>query len=1076
MKPRPVALVAAAGALSYAGAIALAVSSDHAGTGVGVATVAAGLSFTTSGVVALARRPENPTGWLMLAAGFLWAVSSLSLTDSSSLATLGLVFEQLAFAPLAHLLLAYPTGVLERRLHRRIVAAVWAAVLVGPLAISLVTPRPAGCDDCPESAFLVWDDHAASVAVQVAYTLAAIALALAVAVQLARRYRAATPPRRRTLRPIYVLFLVALVLLIAGNATGPVSHPSRTGLGVAAIVAIALVPVAFLAGLLRGRLARLSVADLVMALEQGAPLRDALARALGDPSVELRYWIGEREQWVDADGRAAPEPVPDRKRSVRIVERGGSRVAAIVHDRSLDEDPALVDAVASAAGLSLQNERLQAELRAQYAFLSTIVETAPSLLVNVGVDGRILDLNPATVRATGLDDEEQVRGRPFWEVFVDEPERDASREGFLAAAPGYPPVEYESAFTNARGERVAIAWRTAPVRGADGRVTSVIAGGIDITERKRRELELQRERDATDTLVQSIPTLVVVVDENAVILSHEGRSGINRAFRDTFGWSDEDVAGRSLVELIHPDDRFAAVMGIASAANGVPAVERESRWRCADGRLVVVEWTATPMPDPSELERKLVLISATDVTERVRHEEELRRQRDLLTTIARSTPSLMAVVDATGLVSAEGVNRAFEETIGFSDEESRGRPFLELVGAPAEADALAAAASPDGVGVEHESTWRSRTGEELRVAWSTQPLDLGYEQPRYLVHGVDVTERKRREEEIVSAGELLRAVIESAPVAIAEFDAESRILLWNPAAERMFGWRAEEVQGRVLWELVPEERREELREMIARELEGQIYTGVETARRRRDGTLVDVEISAAPVRDATGAVVSRVVVFTDISERKRQAEEIRASRARIVQAADEARRRLERDLHDGAQQRLVALSVSLRLAEAKLATAPQEAAAVLAGARVELAHALEELRELARGIHPAVLTDRGLAAAVDALVSRSPVPVDAELPTERLPPAVEAALYYVVSESLANVAKHAGASSVCVRIVHTNGAAAVEVADDGAGGADPERGSGLRGLLDRVEALNGTLVVDSPPGGGTRVRAEVPLR
>ncbi len=148
---------------------------------------------------------------------------------------------------------------------------------------------------------------------------------------------------------------------------------------------------------------------------------------------------------------------------------------------------------------------------------------------------------------------------------------------------------------------------------------------------------------------------------------------------------------------------------------------------------------------------------------------------------------------------------------------------------------------------------------------------------------------------------------------------------------------------------------------------------------------------------------------------------------------------------------------------------------MLAGVREELAHALEELRELARGIHPAVLTDRGLAAAVDALVSRSPVPVVADVPRERLPPAVEAALYYVVSESLANVAKYAGASSVRVRVVHEDGTAAVEVADDGAGGADPERGSGLRGLLDRVEALNGTLVVDSPPGGGTRVRAEVPL-
>ena len=203
-------------------------------------------------------------------------------------------------------------------------------------------------------------------------------------------------------------------------------------------------------------------------------------------------------------------------------------------------------------------------------------------------------------------------------------------------------------------------------------------------------------------------------------------------------------------------------------------------------------------------------------------------------------------------------------------------------------------------------------------------------------------------------------------------------------------------------------------------------------------------------------------------------DELHASRARIVQAADDARRRLERDLHDGAQQRLVSLSIALRLAQAKLAASPEEARELLAGALLELTHAIDELRELARGIHPAVLTDRGLGPALQSLAQRSQLPVEIEEALdERLPAPVEAAAYYVVSESLANVAKYAQAGLVQVRVSRANGVARVEV--EGVGGADPRRGSGLRGLADRVEALDGVLGVESPPDAGTRIWAEIPV-
>jgi signal transduction histidine kinase len=211
------------------------------------------------------------------------------------------------------------------------------------------------------------------------------------------------------------------------------------------------------------------------------------------------------------------------------------------------------------------------------------------------------------------------------------------------------------------------------------------------------------------------------------------------------------------------------------------------------------------------------------------------------------------------------------------------------------------------------------------------------------------------------------------------------------------------------------------------------------------------------------------------AELRARIEDLRASRARLVEAGDNERRRLERDLHDGAQSRLVALALKLKLARMNVAD-ESEAATLLDESSSELQASLDELRELARGLHPVVLTDRGLTAAVRILADRAPVPVEIEaLPAERLPPPVEIAVYFVVAEALTNVAKYARATAATVSITAGGGRVAVAVADDGVGGADVAGGSGLRGLSDRVAALDGRLVLDSPPGEGTRLRAEIPL-
>ncbi|HSP74063.1 MAG TPA: histidine kinase, partial [Gaiellaceae bacterium] len=211
------------------------------------------------------------------------------------------------------------------------------------------------------------------------------------------------------------------------------------------------------------------------------------------------------------------------------------------------------------------------------------------------------------------------------------------------------------------------------------------------------------------------------------------------------------------------------------------------------------------------------------------------------------------------------------------------------------------------------------------------------------------------------------------------------------------------------------------------------------------------------------------------AELRARIEELRASRARIVQATDDERRRLERDLHDGAQQRLVALALNLKLAQGALDDDPATVRELLGDAIEELSEATAELRELARGIHPAILTDRGLDAAVTALAGRASVPVELRaLPDERLAAPVESTAYFVVAEALTNVARYAQASHAEVEIGQANGALVVEVRDDGGGGADARRGSGLRGLADRVAAVDGRLVVTSPPGAGTTVHAEIP--
>jgi len=246
-------------------------------------------------------------------------------------------------------------------------------------------------------------------------------------------------------------------------------------------------------------------------------------------------------------------------------------------------------------------------------------------------------------------------------------------------------------------------------------------------------------------------------------------------------------------------------------------------------------------------------------------------------------------------------------------------------------------------------------------------------------------------------------------------------------------------------------------------VEGRLWGALMAATRGDEPLLEDAETRIAAFTELVATAISNAESRSELA----------ASRARVIAAADDARRRIERDLHDGAQQRLVTLAVALRRVEGR---APPELRAEIDRVVEGLAGAVDELREMSRGIHPAVLTEGGLSPALKALGRRSPVRVKLDIQAEdRLPDQIEVAAYYIVSETLTNASKHAGAERVWVTLRVEGETLQLSIRDDGAGGADPSRGSGLIGLADRVGALQGTIEIESPPGGGTRIDVRLPL-
>jgi signal transduction histidine kinase len=386
---RLLAAIAATAVVCAFGLVYLIASADF-GSDPGLWIAAAlviGLGFAGAGLFAWYRNPCNRIGVLMVATGFAWYVAQLARTEPALLFSIGFALENLYVAFAVHLLLAYPSGQLEGRIDRVLVACTYATVTLGFVPIALfVSSAEYGCTGCPENVFLIENQPSFGGSWLDGLSVLGVVVPLAVVARLVQRWRRASRPLRRTVTPVFLagaVLMVTLATLLAIALLGG-SMELIDIFFYSSLPALALVPFLFLAGLARGRMLRGSglgrlVRRLGASLERGE-LRAAQAEALGDPSVELAYWLPGSRQYVDAEGRPVELPAPDTGRSVTEVDRAGRRIAAIVHDPTLLDDPDRVREVGAAAALALENERLEAELRAKVEE----VRASRSRLVEVG--------------------------------------------------------------------------------------------------------------------------------------------------------------------------------------------------------------------------------------------------------------------------------------------------------------------------------------------------------------------------------------------------------------------------------------------------------------------------------------------------------------------------------------------------------------------------------------------------------------------------------------------------------------------------------------------------------------------
>ncbi len=605
-------------------------------------------SFVASGIVAWIGRPHNRIGLLMVGAGASWFLSALQGADQSVLFTIGVAASVLPLGFLVHLVLAFPEGFLRSRPER---VTVWVAYVLASLlqvaGVLLWEPEP----ELPENVFLISPSSAADRLFQ-AVNVVGLVVAIAVVVILTRRWRTATAPARRAMAPVVwtggLAAVCAIVLFAAGAAR---AEEIVTEARLATYSALVLVPIAFLVGLLHSRLARTAVSRLVLELSgTAAPgrLREALARALGDPSLQLAYWLPEEESYVDATGRPFELPGQGEGRAVMHVERDGRRIGALVHDASLADQRELLDSVSAAAALALENERLQAQLRARVddlrsseGRLRALIEASPLAIVEVDAAGLVTFWNQAAEDLYGWTAEEAIGEEISFIPVEREGETDELRARLLA---GERISGVETLRLRKDGSLVEVVVAAAPVPDLEGDVR-FMAVSADISERKRAEEALRHERDFISTLIDSTSCLVVVLDREGRLVR------FNRACEQLTGYSAEEILSRPLWDsVIDPAEAESIRLALDRVWAGDFPAENENHWILRDGTRRLIAWSNTALLD-DDGEVELIVSSGVDITERKRAEEELRASEARFREMANAAPVMIWMADETGTIT-----------------------------------------------------------------------------------------------------------------------------------------------------------------------------------------------------------------------------------------------------------------------------------------------------------------------------------------------------------------------------------------------------------------------------------------
>jgi len=625
-------------------------------------------------------------------------------------------------------------------------------------------------------------------------------------------------------------------------------------------------------------------------------------------------------------------------------------------------------------------------------------------------------------------------------------------------------------------------------------------------------LPLSESATILETILATAPVGLGVLDRELRFVR------ANEALARGNGVPREEHLGRTIMEVwpTIPQELVRRLRELLD--HGGPVVEDEAVSE-QDGRHRYVLGSYYPILDDTGGVLGISVV-VSDITARTLAEEALRSSERRLRELLENVQLVAVSLDLDGMITY--CNPYLAEVTGWERDELLGRDWYATFTPPerqSHRTTFLPAVVAERMPAHSESTIRTRDDGRRTLWWNNTVIRDHEGRPVGATSlGEDVTERRRAEQALQTLAAEQAALRHVATVVATEPTQELLFETVSTEVGRLFGAQSANLirdDGETL--LVMGGWSETDESWIA---PGSLFardgdSATHRVMRTRQPARVDspAEIGDAPSRDVwlelgfRSAIAAPVIVdgrlwgaisvtkttadvfpkeaeqrLADFAALAAQAianaqarEELRASRARIVEAADEARRRLERNLHDGAQQRLVSVSVALRLAQARIRDDPAAAEGILRAASEELALSLEELRELARGLHPAVLTHRGLAPALEALAARAPLPVELAVERHVLPGAIEAAAYYVVAEALTNVAKYASATSARVSVRVAGAHAVIEVADDGGGGAQPAHGSGLRGLSDRVAALDGRLEIESVESRGTCVRAIIPL-